>query len=86
MGKTEDCHRSGFLTLKKRTTPCGGDSLKSLDFAGVVAAATGGLLAEVTLQQAFESLAMAGFVTGHFIKTCAKAWFCVQLSTTYLQL
>ena len=44
------------------------------------------LLAEVALQQAFESLAVAGFVASHFIKTCAKAWFCVQLSTTYLQL
>ena len=44
------------------------------------------LLAEVALQQAFESLAVAGFVLRHFIKTCAKAWFCVQLSTTHLQL
>jgi len=44
------------------------------------------LLVEVALQQAFESLAVAGLIPCHFIKTCAKAWFCVQLSTTYLQL
>ena len=45
-----------------------------------------GLLAEVALQQAGERLAVTGLVAGHLIKTCAKAWFCVQLSTTYLQL
>ena len=56
-----------FDVSKKRTTPCGGDSLKSLDFAGNVAAATGGLLGEVALQQAFKSLAMAGFIAGHFV-------------------
>ena len=33
--------------------------LKILDFTGVVAAATGGLLAEVALQQAFEGRGMA---------------------------
>ena len=49
------------------TTPCEGDSLKSLDFTGNVAAATGGLLGEVALQQAFESLAMAGLVPCHFM-------------------
>ena len=64
-----------FDVSKKRTTPCGGDSLKSLDFTGTVAAATGGLLGEVALQQAFESLAMAGLIAGHFIKTCATLGF-----------
>ena len=43
-------------------------------------------LAEVPLQQALEGLAVTGLVAGHLIKTCAKAWFCVQLSTTHLQL
>ena len=38
------------------------------------------LLAEVALQQAFESLAVAGFVASHFIKTSAKAWFCTGAS------
>ena len=32
-----------------------------------MAAATGGLLAEVALEQAFESLAMAGLVTSHLM-------------------
>ena len=41
--------------------------LKTLDFTGVVAAATGGLLAEVALQQAFESLAVARLVASHFM-------------------
>ena len=44
------------------------------------------LLAEVALEQAFERAAVARLVARHLIKTCAKAWFCVQLSTTYLQL
>ena len=44
------------------------------------------LLAEVPLEQALKRLAVAGLVAGHLIKTCAKAWFCVQLSTTHLQL
>ena len=32
-----------------------------------MAAATGGLLAEVALQEAFKSLAMAGFVASHLV-------------------
>ena len=58
MRKTEDCHRSGFLAQKREPPFVGVIPLKSLillDF----------LLAEVALQQAFESLAVAGFVAGH---------------------
>jgi hypothetical protein len=33
------------------------------------------LLGEVALQEAFESLAMTGFVPCHFIKTCATLGF-----------
>ena len=33
------------------------------------------LLAEVALQEAFESLAMSGFIAGHLIKTCASLGF-----------
>ena len=44
------------------------------------------LLVEVPLQQALKRFSMPRLVAGHFIKTCANAWFCVQLSTTYLQL
>ena len=52
---------------KKGTTLFRVVPLKILDFTGVVATATGGLLVEVALQQAFESLAVAGLVPCHFI-------------------
>ena len=46
-----------------------GQPRQELTFAHV------GLLAEVALQEAFESLAMARLVAGHFIKTCASLGF-----------
>ena len=69
-------------TRKKENSPCVGDSLKSLEFAGNVTAATGDLLGEVALQQAFEGFSMSGLVLGHFIKTCATLGFAYNFSTS----
>ena len=48
---------------KKRPVPCGTDLLNWVVYPPILVE----LLVEVALQQAFESLAMAGFVAGHFM-------------------
>lgn len=40
----------------------------------------------LTVPAQIDGHAVTSIVACHLIKTCAKAWFCVQLSTTHLQL